>query len=456
MKTILVVDDDGAVRQSLKRTLEYHKYKVVTASDGQEALEKHKDTRFDLIMLDIKMPGMDGLTLFQRLKEGYPDLAVVMISAHGSIDTAVQATRLGALDFLQKPLDQEELLFRVQKALENRKLASEYQMMKEKVEGKEAILGKSDRIKEILAAIEQVAPTESSVLITGENGVGKELVAKAIHRRSKRSGNLLVEVNCAAIPNELIESELFGHEKGSFTGATGQRIGKFEAADGGTLFLDEIGDMSPSAQAKVLRALEERKVERVGGNKQIEVNVRVIAATNKNLPELIKRGEFREDLYHRLNVIPIHVPALRDRREDIPLLISAFAEEICQRNGMPLKAFSERVVGEMKEMTWSGNVRELRNMVERLVIMTPGNQIESIGSVGMEGGGKTGMLDDIIGGGGTFQEFKDRAEEAFIRRKLDDCGWNISRTAEALAIQRSHLYNKMKKFGLERGVETED
>ena len=456
MKTILVVDDDGAVRQSLKRTLEYHKYKVVTASNGQEALERHKEMRFDLTMLDIKMPGMDGLTLFQRLKESHPNLAVVMISAHGSIDTAVQATRLGALDFLQKPLDQEELLFRVQKALENRQLVSDYQMMKEKVEGKETILGESDRIKEVLAAIEQVAPTESSVLITGENGVGKELVAKAIHRRSKRSPHPLIEVNCAAIPNELIESELFGHEKGSFTGATGQRIGKFEAADGGTLFLDEIGDMSLNAQAKVLRALEERKVERVGGNKQIEVTVRVIAATNKNLPESIKRGEFREDLYHRLNVIPIHVPALRDRREDIPLLIHAFVEEICQRNGMPLKEFGERVVEEMKGMNWSGNVRELRNMVERLVIMTPGNRIESISTVGVEGGSQKSELDEIIRRGGTFQEFKDRAEEAYIRRKLHDCGWNISRTAEALAIQRSHLYNKMKKFGLERGGEDQD
>ncbi|MDH4071246.1 MAG: sigma-54 dependent transcriptional regulator, partial [Ignavibacteria bacterium] len=425
MKTILVVDDDGAVRQSLKRTLEYHKYKVVTASNGQEALERHKEMRFDLTMLDIKMPGMDGLTLFQRLKESHPNLAVVMISAHGSIDTAVQATRLGALDFLQKPLDQEELLFRVQKALENRQLVSDYQMMKEKVEGKETILGESDRIKEVLAAIEQVAPTESSVLITGENGVGKELVAKAIHRRSKRSPHPLIEVNCAAIPNELIESELFGHEKGSFTGATGQRIGKFEAADGGTLFLDEIGDMSLNAQAKVLRALEERKVERVGGNKQIEVTVRVIAATNKNLPESIKRGEFREDLYHRLNVIPIHVPALRDRREDIPLLIHAFVEEICQRNGMPLKEFGERVVEEMKGMNWSGNVRELRNMVERLVIMTPGNRIESISTVGVEGGSQKSELDEIIRRGGTFQEFKDRAEEAYIRRKLHDCGWNI-------------------------------
>jgi len=457
MKTVLIVDDDAAVRQSLKTTLEYHKYKVVTASDGVEALSKQKDSKFDLVMLDIKMPGMDGITVFQKMKEAQPGIAVVMISAHGSIDAAVQATKLGALDFLQKPLDQEELLFRVQKAFENRQLASELELMKERVEGKEAILGESPKIREVLSVIEQVAPTESSVLITGENGVGKELVAKAIHKRSKRSRSPLVEVNCAAIPNELIESELFGHEKGSFTGATGQRIGKFEGADGGTLFLDEIGDMSLNAQAKVLRALEERRVERVGGNKPIDFNVRVIAATNQTLPDLIRQGTFREDLYHRLNVIPIYVPPLRERRDDIPVLIKAFAEEICQRNGIPRKEFSEEAIRTLKGMEWSGNVRELRNMVERLVIMTPGTEIEGTGTMTSLGGstGK-GELDEIVARGGTFQEFKDRAEEAFIRSKLGEFSWNISRTAESLDIQRSHLYNKMKKFGLSRGGDDQE
>jgi DNA-binding NtrC family response regulator len=373
-----------------------------------------------------------------------------MISAHGSIDTAVEATKLGAVDFLQKPPDQEELLFRIHKALEDRRLATEYRQMKESVEGKDAILGESGRVKEVLAIIDQVAPTDSSVLITGENGVGKELVAKAIHRKSKRRDQPLVEVNCAAIPNELIESELFGHEKGSFTGATNQRVGKFEAADGGTIFLDEIGDMSVNAQAKVLRALEERKVERVGGNRPIEVNVRVIAATNKNLIEAIKLGKFREDLFHRLNVIPIHVPPLRDRREDIPLLVHAFAEEICRRNGIAVKAFSNDAIQKLKSMEWGGNIRELRNIVERLVIMSPhaaieGSQIERFG-----GGTSRVQSDELLGGGGTFQEFKDRAEAAYIKKKLAEYGWNISRTAEALDIQRSHLYNKMKKFGLAR------
>jgi DNA-binding NtrC family response regulator len=451
MKTILVVDDDGAVRASLKQTLEYHRFKVVTAADAVEALARQKETKFDLVMLDIKMPGMDGLALFQRMKESQPGIAVVMISAHGSIEAAVEATRLGALDFLQKPLDQDELLFRVRKTLENRQLVTEYERMKERVEGREAILGQSPKIRDVLAIIDQVAPTDSGVLITGENGVGKELVAKAIHRKSKRRESPLVEVNCAAIPNELIESELFGHEKGSFTGATGQRIGKFEAADGGTLFLDEIGDMSLNAQAKVLRALEERKVERVGGNKPIEVNVRVIAATNKNLPEAIKQNRFREDLYHRLNVIPIHVPPLRERREDIPLLIHEFATEILQRNGMPPKTFSEEAIRKLKGMEWGGNVRELRNVVERFVIMTPGSTIEA-GSVEQLGGRSgAGEFDDLLSYGGTFQEFKDRAEAAYIRKKLEEFSWNISRTAEALDIQRSHLYNKMKKFGLERG-----
>jgi DNA-binding NtrC family response regulator len=453
MKSVLIVDDEQGVRESLRRTLEYHRFRVVTTGDGPSALSKIREGSYDLVMIDIKMPGMDGLTVLGKMKEMRPDITAVMISAHGSIDAAVEATKLGAIDFLQKPLDQDELLFRIRKALETKKLASAYQEMKEKVEGKDVILGESPKIAEVLAIIDQVAPTDSGVLITGENGVGKELVAKAIHRKSRRWENSLIEVNCAAIPNELIESELFGHEKGSFTGATGQRIGKFEAADGGTLFLDEIGDMSLNAQAKVLRALEERKVERVGGNKQIDVDVRVIAATNKNLQESIKQGKFREDLYHRLNVIPIHVPPLRERREDIPLLIRAFTEEICLRNGMARKEFTPGAIQQLKQMEWGGNVRELRNIVERLVIMTPQNMID-VQNLDRLGGSPTrGEFDDILTMGGTFQEFKDRAEAAYIRKRLDEFGWNISRTAEALDIQRSHLYNKMKKYGLGRDGE---
>jgi len=454
MKSVLIVDDDKGVRESLRQTLEYHKYRVVTAEDGPTALSRLKDGTYHLVLLDIKMPGMDGLSVLQKIRDGYPETATVMISAHGSIDTAVEATKLGAVDFLQKPLDQEELLFRVHKALEDRRVATEYRQMKETVEGRDAILGDSPRIREVLAVIDQVAPTDSSVLVTGENGVGKELVAKALHRKSKRHDHPLVEVNCAAIPNELIESELFGHEKGSFTGATNQRVGKFEAAEGGTIFLDEIGDMSVNAQAKVLRVLEERKVERVGGNKPIEVNVRVIAATNKNLLEAIKIGKFREDLLHRLNVIPIHVPPLRERREDIPILVHSFSDEICRRNGMALKTFTDEAVQKLKGMEWGGNVRELRNIVERLVIMSPQSLIDAGQIERLSGGGSKVQSDELLSVGGTFQEFKDRAEAAYIKKKLAEYGWNISRTAEALDIQRSHLYNKMKKFGFTRDNDT--
>ncbi|MEO8168104.1 MAG: sigma-54 dependent transcriptional regulator, partial [bacterium] len=320
MKSLLVVDDDKAIRESLRMILHYAKYDVHFAEDGASALSQVAAASFDLVLLDIKMAGMDGLEVLRKIKEIDNDLPVVMISGHGTIETAVESTRMGAYDFLQKPLDKDKLLIVVRNAMDRKQLLVENKLMKEKVEGKNVILGESQKIKDLLALIDRIAAADSRVFITGENGSGKELVAKAIHRKSNRKEKPLIEVNCAAIPNELIESELFGHEKGSFTGATNLRLGKFEQADGGTIFLDEIGDMSLNAQAKVLRALEEGKIERVGGNKQIPVDVRVIAATNKNLGEAIKQGNFREDLYHRLNVIPISVPPLRDRREDIPLL----------------------------------------------------------------------------------------------------------------------------------------
>ncbi len=454
MKVILVADDEKAIRDSIRMILEYDKYSVLFAEDGPAALARADGDRVDLVLLDIKMPGMDGLRVLQLLREQHPDLPVVMISGHGTIETAVEATRRGAYDFLQKPLDREKLLITVRNALETTRLAAENRQMREKTEGREQILGASQKIRDVLALIERVGPTDARVLITGENGSGKELVARAIHRLSPRSARPLVEVNCAAIPNELIESELFGHEKGAFTGATGQRTGKFELADGGTIFLDEIGDMSLNAQAKVLRTLEEGKIERVGGNRQIAVDVRVIAATNKNLPEAIRQGAFREDLYHRLNVIPVHVPPLRDRREDIPVLAAAFSRELCQRYGRPPRTFSDGALRRLQGMDWSGNVRELRNMVERLVIMSPHAEIaEEDLQWHMTGGVRVG--DDLLSGGGTFQDFKDRSEAAFIRKQLEEHGWNISRTAEALDIQRSHLYNKMKKYGLTREGDTD-
>jgi two-component system nitrogen regulation response regulator NtrX len=449
MKTILVVDDEKSVRDSLRMILTYARYEVEMAEDGAKALSTLDSRPIDMVLLDIKMPGMDGIEVLETMLKKNPELPIVIISGHGTIETAVEATKKGAFDFLSKPLDRDRLLVTVRNALEQRKLAVEYKQMKEKVEGKEKILGESPKIKEILEIIQRVGPTESRVLITGENGTGKELVAKALHKSSKRSGRPFIEVNCAAIPTELIESELFGHEKGAFTGATTQRVGKFEQADGGTIFLDEVGDMSLAAQAKVLRVLEEGKIERVGGSKIINVDVRVVAATNKKLPEEIGRGAFREDLYHRLNVLPIHVPPLRERREDVPLLAGYFAEEICLRNGMPRKQLVQPLLQRLKTMDWSGNVRELRNVVERLVIMSPGDTID-LQAIDQFSAGKKTEFDDILSASTTFQDFKDRAEAAYIRHQLELHNWHITKTAEALKIQRSHLYNKMKRYGLQR------
>jgi two-component system, NtrC family, nitrogen regulation response regulator NtrX len=442
MKTVLVVDDEQSIRETIRMTLEYEKFAVAEAADGPSALTRVAAGGIDLVFLDIKMPGIDGMRVLDTLRAEYPALPVIMISGHATVDTAVEALRLGVYDFLTKPLDREHLILVARNAVEVKHL-------REQVEGKYRILGTTSVMKDMLALIERVAPTEARVLITGENGSGKELVARALHRQSKRASQPLIDVNCAAIPNELIESELFGHERGAFTGATGTRNGKFELADGGTIFLDEIGDMSLTSQAKVLRALEEGHIERVGGSRQINVDVRVIAATNKNLPEAVRGGAFREDLYHRLNVIPIRVPALRERREDIPVLAAAFAADVCAQNGMAPKTFTADVLRTLQGMPWSGNVRELRNTVERLVIMTPDDEIARI-EVFSEEARPTGALDDILAQNLTFQEFKDKAEAAFIRKQLEAHEWNVSKTADALEIQRSHLYNKMRKFGLVR------
>jgi DNA-binding NtrC family response regulator len=447
MKTVLVVDDEKSVRDSLKMILEYDRYEVDFAENGESALRKLSTSLVDLVLLDVKMAGMDGIEVLQKIREKNANLPVIMISGHGTIETAVEATKLGAFDFLPKPLDRDKLLVTVRNALQQAKLSEEFRILQEKVEGRQQILGKSSKIQQVLEVIERVAPTEARVLITGENGTGKELVARAIHRHSKRAGKPFVEVNCAAIPSELIESELFGHEKGSFTGATSQRIGKFEQADGGMLFLDEIGDMSLQAQAKVLRALEEGKIERVGGNKLIPVDVRVVAATNKNLEQEIHKGHFRNDLFHRLNVIPIHIPPLRERRDDIPILVGAFIEEVCSKNGLAKKTISEEGMQELKKRDWPGNVRELKNAVERLVILSPGTMIDVNLLEAPAGFGKNAS-EDILNVGGTFQEFKERAEAAFIKRQLELHRWNISKTASALDIQRSHLYTKMKRYGL--------
>jgi len=442
MKTVLVVDDEQAIRDSIKMILEYEKFSVLFAEDGPTAISRVQAGGIDLVLLDIKMPGIDGLRVLQVLRESTPALPIVMISGHGTIETAVEATRLGAYDFLPKPIDRERLIIVVRNA-------TEYKHLREQVERKTRIIGETQVMKDLMVLIQRVAPTEARVLITGENGSGKELVAQAIHRFSKRSAQPLIEVNCAAIPNELIESELFGHERGSFTGATNQREGKFELADHGTIFLDEIGDMSLNAQAKVLRALEEGRIERVGGSRPISVDVRVIAATNKHLLDFVKNGGFREDLYHRLNVIPIRVPSLRERREDIPRLARAFVEEVCTQNGMAAKTIADEALRKLQSLDWSGNVRELRNTIERMVIMTPGSVIAE-GEIMAPPPAHRGETAELMVEGLTFQEFKDRAEAAFIKKQLEASGWNVSKTADVLQIQRSHLYSKIKKYGLER------
>jgi len=454
MKTVLVVDDERSVRDSLKMILEYEHYEVLFAENGEQALKTVQSASLDVILLDVKMSGMDGIEVLQRVRENKQNLPVIMISGHGTFETAVEATKLGAFDFLPKPLDRDKLLVTVRNALNHARLTQEKQRLEEAVEGKHQILGESAKIREVLSIIDRVAPTDSRVLITGENGTGKELVARAIHRKSKRTEKPFVEVNCAAIPSELIESELFGHEKGSFTGATSQRIGKFEQSDGGTLFLDEIGDMSVAAQAKVLRALEEGKIERVGGNKLIGVDVRVIAATNKGLDAEIKKGNFRDDLYHRLNVIPIHVAPLRERRDDISLLVRAFIEDVCTRNGLAKKIISESALLTLTKRDWPGNVRELHNAVERMVILSPGAEVD-IRVLDSFGTSAKSDSADFLNMSGTFQEFKERAESAFIKKQLEMHKWNISKTAEALDIQRSHLYTKMKRYGLMREGENE-
>jgi two-component system nitrogen regulation response regulator NtrX len=370
MPKILIIDDERAIRSTLKEILTYEKFEVDEATDGAEGIKKAETGNFDMVLCDIKMPKMDGIEVLQKLMEINPDLPVVMISGHGTIDTAVEAIKKGAYDFISKPPDLNRLLVTVRNALDRNSLVQETRVLRKKVFKTPDMIGADASIMKIKEMIDRVAPTDARVLITGSNGTGKELVARWIHEKSNRSAAPLVEVNCAAIPSELIESELFGHEKGAFTSAIKQRIGKFEQANGGTLFLDEIGDMSLSAQAKVLRALQENKITRVGGEKEISVFPRVVAATNKDLKKEIEKGNFREDLYHRLSVIVIEVPSLNERVSDIPLLAESFLKEICQDYGMPLKAFSPEALKELQKINWTGNIRELRNVVERLIILS--------------------------------------------------------------------------------------
>jgi len=451
-RSILIVDDEESILQSLDGILTDEGFEIQRAMNGVAALGKIEEEIPDLVLLDIWMPEMDGIETLVRIKETYPSLQVVMMSGHGTIETAVKATKLGAYDFIEKPLSLEKVLLTIHNALEYYRLEEEINLLKEKEKGRHRITGSSRAVCDLKDQIRVVAPTNAWVLISGENGTGKELVAHTIHRKSKRSHKPMVEVNCAAIPEELIESELFGHEKGAFTGAGAMKRGKFDQAHEATLFLDEIGDMSLKAQSKTLRILQEQKFERVGGSKTIHVDVRVIAATNKDLDAEIEKGTFREDLYFRLNVIPIRVPPLRERVEDIPALIDEFTYEISMSTNLPLKRFTEGAIGLLKQYHWPGNVRELKNLVERLVIMTASEEIRAadIPSPFNETQGLDQDFESSLGAFGTYKEAKTEFEKAFIERKLQEFNGNVSQTAEAIGIERSNLHKKIKAYGLDK------
>ena len=446
---ILVVDDEQGVREALRQVLDYEGHEVRVAASGGEAITLYPDFRPHLVFLDVKMAGLDGLETLARLRALDERAQVVMISGHGTVATAVQATQRGAFDFLEKPLDTDRLLVTVRNALGRTELLQENERLRESVEVRFAMVGKSPALKAVLETIEKVGPSGARVLITGENGSGKELVARAIHEISARREGPFVEVNCAAIPGELIESELFGHVKGSFTGAVTDRAGKFELADGGTLFLDEIGDMSAAAQAKVLRVLEEGVVTRIGGSRPMAVDVRVLAATNKQLDDEIEAGRFREDLFYRLNVVPIEVPPLRNRTDDIPDLVEHFVARLAARGGMPSRRFLPDAIRALQARSWPGNIRELRNAIERLLILAPRREIvaEDVDRL-LPDGGRAGL--HVLPGGGTFEEFRQQAEREFLVAKLRQFHWNVAETARALDMPRSNLYKKIEKYGLSR------
>jgi two-component system nitrogen regulation response regulator NtrX len=448
---ILVVDDEDPIRRSLSGLLGDEGYDVLTAGDGEAALAtlRSDGAEIDLVLLDIAMPGRDGMSVLEEARARWAEIPVVMMSGHGTIETAVRATRLGAFDFIEKPLSVEKLLLTLQHALDVSRLASENQRLRAQALRAHDILGASEPVVRLKQQIAQAAPTNGWVLITGENGTGKELVARQIHMQSRRAAEPFVEVNCAAIPEELIESELFGHEKGAFTGAIARKRGKFELAHRGTIFLDEIADMSLKTQAKVLRVLQESKFERVGGMEPLEVDVRVIAATNKDLEKEIAAGNFREDLYYRLAVIPFHVPPLRERREDIPILVKAFVAEFCAESATKPKAIAAKAMDALQSYAWPGNVRELRNLMERLVLMTPGDRVTE------------GDLPDAVrlgesrpaATGATLEEARRAFEREWLLGKLRDHGFNVSRTAEAVGLARESLSRKIRalKIEMQRG-----
>jgi len=456
--TLLVVDDEPQILRAVAGLLQDEGFEVLTALDGETALKMVAAEAPDLVLLDIALPGLDGLEALTELKRQHPLLPVIMVSAYGSVENAVKATRLGAFDFIEKPPNADKILLSVRNALEWARLAEENRRLRQQRAPVKEIIGESAAISRLREKLALVAPTNAAVLIIGENGTGKELVARALHALSRRSHQPLVEVNCAAIPEDLIESELFGHEKGAFTGASSRRRGKFDLAHEGTLFLDEIGDMSLKTQAKILRILEEQRFERVGGGHPIQVDVRVLAATNKNLEEEIAKGAFREDLYHRINVIPLSVPPLRERREDIPLLAAHFLLELSQENGAPAKTFTPAALEALAAMPWPGNVRELKNFVFRLAILSPFDLVDvadlPLAASGAEPAADYDFIDPFLQVP-SFREARALFEKQFLRRKLSECKGNVSLLAEKIGLERSHLYRKLKAYGLEPGKEGE-
>jgi two-component system nitrogen regulation response regulator NtrX len=443
---VLIIDDEEAVRSSLKMIFDYEGYECVLAANGAAGIKIAEKESPDLVFLDIKMPQMDGMEVLKRLKEIEGSPPVVILSGHGTVKTAVEATKLGAFDFIEKPPESERILLVARNALSQKRLEREVRRLRLRVDDRYRMVGQSQALAKVWEALKRAAPTNATVLITGESGVGKELVARSIHENSLRKQEPFVQVNCAAIPEELIESELFGHEKGSFTGATEKQIGKFEQAHEGTIFLDEVGDMSLRTQAKVLRVLQEGEVERIGSQKTIQVDVRVIAATNKKLEESIEKGEFREDLFFRLSVIPIHVPPLRERPEDIEPLARHFIARFSEDNNFRPKTFSPAALEALKRHAWRGNVRELKNTIERLLIMVPEDEIlpEHLFEALKRPADGTFAPEAP----GSLKDFKESAERAFLVQKLRDSRWNISATATAIGTPRSNLYKKLEQYGI--------
>jgi DNA-binding NtrC family response regulator len=445
--TVLIIDDEPNILTSLRRALEVEGYQALVAGSGRQGLEKAAKEGPDLVLLDVAMPEMDGMEVLSQLKNLQPDLPVIIMSGHATIETAVRATKLGAFDFVEKPLSTEKILITVENALKLSRLHRENLELRLKVGGDSEMIGRSPVMRHIFEVIRKTAPSQGRVLITGPNGTGKELVARAIHLNSKRTSGPFIKVNCAAIPQELIESELFGHEKGAFTGATQMRRGKFELAHGGTLFLDEIGDMSPGAQSKVLRALQEGEIERVGGSETIRVDVRVVAATNKDLPQEIEKGRFREDLFYRLNVVPIAVAPLREHKEDIPLLVDHFLKQACQNNDQRLKRVEQDAVSLLMQYDWPGNVRELKNSIERLVILASGDSITAADA--QECLPTVKKIATAYQRGISLREMVTTAEREIVLRALEANGGQVSKTAAELQVERSHLYKKMRTLGID-------